>query len=475
VTAAHGYLGEQFFTPEWNLRQDHYREPARFLTEVLETVRAAAPGLALGLRLSADSAAARAVAPALAPLVDYLHVAVGNSATFDGCSGIVPPPPAPRNLIAALTGPFRLGPPLIATSRIVDPVEADEMISRGAADAVGMTRALITDPDMPRKARGGQIRSIMRCIGCNACIAHYHAGTPIRCAQNPRTGRERALPAPAPAAQRLRVAVAGAGPAGLAAAAEAAHAGHEVIIFERTVHIGGQLQLASGTLGHREQAAALRANYQELLDRGNVELRLGAAADADAIAALQPDLVIIATGARPASPQQNLADVELLQVWDVLAGARPKGRVLIADWGGDAAALDCAELLAGEGYEVTLAAGSVVPGETLHQYARNQYLARLARAKVRIEHHLGLHSAGEGVVRFRNIFAPELEHAIEADALLLSLGRVPEDALLAQLREHGNLTVRAAGDCRSPRGLEEAILEGTLAARNDLAANETIS
>jgi len=129
-----------------NLRQDRYHEPARFLTEVLETVRAAAPGLALGLRLSADSPAARAVAPALAPLVDYLHVAVGNSATFDGCSGIVPPPPAPRNLIAPLTGPFRLGPPLIATSRIVDPVEADEMIGRGAADAVGMTRALITDP-----------------------------------------------------------------------------------------------------------------------------------------------------------------------------------------------------------------------------------------------------------------------------------------------------------------------------------------
>ena len=50
-------------------------------------------------------------------------------------------------------------------------------------------------------------------------------------------------------------------------------------------------------------------------------------------------------------------------------------------------------------------------------------------------------------------------------ALLLSLGRVPEDALFAQLRERGNLTVRAAGDCLSPRGLEEAILEGTLAAR----------
>ena len=465
VTGAHGYLGAQFFTPEWNLRQDRYREPARFLTEVLETVRAAAPGLALGLRLSADSAAARAVAPALAPLVDYIHVAVGNSATFDGCSGIVPPPPAPRNLIAPLTGPFKLGPPLMATSRVVDPVEADEMIGRGAADAVGMTRALITDPEMPRKARSGQTSSIVRCIGCNACIAHYHAGTPIRCAQNPRTGRERTLPAPAPAAQRRRLVVAGGGPAGLAAAAEAAQAGHEVIIFERAAHIGGQVQLGSGTPGHREQAAALCANYQALLDRDNVDLRLGATADADVIAALRPDLVIIATGARPAPPHRRLTDVEVLQVWDVLAGVRPRGRVLIADWGGDAAGLDCAELLAGEGYEVTLAAGSVMPGEALHQYARNQYLARLARANVRIEHHIGLHSAGEGVVRFRNIFAPELEHAMETDALLLSLGRVPEDELLTQLRERGGLTVRVAGDCRSPRGLEEAILEGTLAAR----------
>src|SRR6201996_6734192 len=123
VTAAHGYLGEQFFRPEYNLRTDRYGEPARFVTEVLETVRAAAPGLALGVRLSADSQAAQAIAPELAPLVDYLHLAVGNSATFDGCTGIVPPPPSARNLIAEPTAPFRLGPALMATTRIVDPIE----------------------------------------------------------------------------------------------------------------------------------------------------------------------------------------------------------------------------------------------------------------------------------------------------------------------------------------------------------------
>ena len=35
VTAAHGYLGEQFFRPEYNLRSDRYAEPSRFVVEVL--------------------------------------------------------------------------------------------------------------------------------------------------------------------------------------------------------------------------------------------------------------------------------------------------------------------------------------------------------------------------------------------------------------------------------------------------------
>jgi hypothetical protein len=104
-----------------------------------------------------------------------------------------------------------------------------------------------------------------------------------------------------------------------------------------------------------------------------------------------------------------------------------------------------------------------MPGETLHQYVRNSYLGRLSRAAVPIRHYLGLHSASSGEIRFRNIFAPELETVIEADVLALSLGRVPNDDLAEELRQAG-LRVLEAGDCRSPRTIEEAILEGTLAA-----------
>jgi hypothetical protein len=156
----------------------------------------------------------------------------------------------------------------------------------------------------------------------------------------------------------------------------------------------------------------------------------------------------------------------------VLDGSvRPSGRVIVSDWGGDPAGLDGAELLAAVGCEVTLAVGAVMPGESVHQYARNQYLGRLARAGVTIADRHGLVSAAGGEVEFANVFAPELRWSLRADWLVLAHGRVPEDGLEGQLRagtSPGGLVV--AGDCRSPRGLEEAILEGTLAAREGIAA-----
>jgi NADPH-dependent 2,4-dienoyl-CoA reductase/sulfur reductase-like enzyme len=335
-----------------------------------------------------------------------------------------------------------------------------------------MTRALITDPEMPRKARVGESDRVLRCIGCNACIAHYHAETAIRCSMNPRTGRELTLPAPArvAAADRRRVVVIGAGPAGLAAAAEAAAAGHEVLLIERRETIGGQITIAGAAPAHAEQALALTANYASLL--GDVDLALGCVASVDAIVALEPELVVIATGARPAPARHVLNRIEVVQAWEVLDGsARLSGRVIVSDWGGDPAALDCAEMLAAAGCEVTIAVGAVMPGETVHQYARNQYLGRLARAGVTIADRHGLVSAADGEVEFANVFAPELRSWLRADALVLSHGRVPEDALEQQLRSRAlPVPVVAAGDCRSPRGLEEAILEGTLAVRDGLAA-----
>jgi len=470
ISAAHNYLAAQFFTPGLNRRDDEWAEPGRFLVAVLEAVRRAARGLALGVRLSADSEAARNVVGELARRVDYVSIALGESSTYLGAMGIVPPPPFPENAIGDYAG-FRVGPPLVGTSRIVDPVAADRLVAGGAFEAVGMTRALITDPDLPRKAADGALDDVLRCIGCNACIAHYHTGTPIACTQNPRTGRERTLPRPEHAAERRRILVVGAGPGGLAAAAEAGAAGHEVVVLERADRIGGQLALASAAPMHEEVALALTRNYERLLAGGGVELRLGTEADVDTVAGLSPDLVVVATGARPYVPDVPLEGVATVQAWDVLAGPLPTGRrVVVADWGGDASGLASAELLARAGNDVVLAVGSATLGETLHQYQRSLYAQRLYRARVEILHHLELVAAEPGAVRFCNLFAPDLETALPADLLVLALGRVPERALAEELAARG-LPVKEVGDCLGPRSAEEAILEGTVAAA-DLAVTK---
>jgi 2,4-dienoyl-CoA reductase-like NADH-dependent reductase (Old Yellow Enzyme family)/thioredoxin reductase len=465
ISAAHEYLAAQFFTPALNRREDEWAEPARLLLEVLAAVRGAAPGLALGVRLSADSQAAQAVAADVAAHADYLSIALGASSTYRGSTGIVPPPPVPENAIATQAAPFRVGPPLVATSRIVDPVEADQLLAGGRCDATGMTRALITDPELPRKAREGLLDDVLRCIGCNACIAHYHAGTPIACAQNPRTGRERTMGPPARRAARRRIAVVGGGPAGLAAAAEAGAAGHEVVLLERLDRLGGQVALAGAAPMHAELARTLARNYQRLLKAANVEIRLEVEADSASVAALAADAVIIAAGARPYEPDLPLAGVDVVQAWDVLRGPRPRGRrALVADWGGDASGLACAELLDAAGNDVTVAVGSAALGETLHQYQRNLYAARLYRVGVRFQHHFELVGAEGGQVRFHNLFAPELEAELPADLLVLAMGRVPERALADALADAGP-EVHEAGDCLGPRGLEEAVLEGTLGAQ----------
>ena len=399
ISAAHRYLLAQFMAPELNHRDDRWAHGTSLLEAVVAAVRDAAPGLALGVRLTADDPVSPAAAEAIGERVDYLSLALGDSSTYHGSSGIAPPPgPSDRPEIVALTGPYRPPPPIIATTRITDPAVAERALAAGAADAVGMTRALITDPDLPRKAAQGRLESILRCIGCNVCISHYHAGTPIACGQNPRTGRERTLPRVSEAARPHRLAVVGAGPAGLAAAAELAAAGHRVVVFERGGTVGGQIALAGAAPAHRELAARLRENYAWLAEDPRVELRLGTEAGLEELRADAPDAIVVATGARPYEPSLDTGGVRTVQAWDVLAAERPPdGRqVVVADWGGGAIGLDAAEVLAADGRSVRFVTAAAAVGETLHQYARNDHLARLYRQGAKVDPHLELAGAEDG-------------------------------------------------------------------------------
>jgi hypothetical protein len=73
---------------------------------------------------------------------------------------------------------------------------------------------------------------------------------------------------------------------------------------------------------------------------------------------------------------------------------------------------------------------------------------------------LVLKAGGAGL---RHIFSGRPSSLGAARSLVLAQGRVPNDELWAVLEEHPG-AIRA-GDVQGPRTLEEAVLEGTLAAR----------
>jgi 2,4-dienoyl-CoA reductase-like NADH-dependent reductase (Old Yellow Enzyme family) len=478
VSMAHGYLPAQFFSALSNRRDDSYGLAARtrFAAEVMSAIREATDSrIALGARLSADELVPGGLGPDDAAeiaqelhdagLVDFVSLALGHSAFPAASTWIAPPPPADLDAIADPAAAVRRAVrdvTLIATTRVLDLEHAEAMIAAGACDLVGMTRAHIADPELIAKTEAGRADTLIECVGCNqACIGHYHAGVPIGCAVNPRTGRERTLQSPTPRQAGRRVLVMGAGPAGAAAALEAAAAGDEVTLVEREPEIGGQLRLAGLAPAHRELWERYRRSTLARLRVAAVALELST--HADAAVAAEFDAVVLAAGARPYRPPlPDRTRCAVVDAWDAIrTPADITGPVLVADWGGGWDGLDAAERLAEAGLDVTLACAAPVPGETLHQYQRNLYLARLDHLGVTIMHHTELTADGDDLT-LRHVFSGRSQALPETTAtLVMAQGRVPADELWPELEQHPG-AVRA-GDVLGPRTLEEAVLEGTMA------------
>jgi 2,4-dienoyl-CoA reductase-like NADH-dependent reductase (Old Yellow Enzyme family) len=481
LCASHGYLPTQFLSARSNRRDDAWGGDAerrlRYVREALLAMRrGAGDGMAVGIRLSADESIPEgrhapetaAILRTLAGegLIDYASTVIGDSANYVGAAWIVPPPPIERDAIWAPASALHegLGVPLIATSRVHEPSEAEALLATGAADAVGMTRALIADPDLPRRMLQGDESARILCTGCNqGCIGHYHLGLTISCLQNPRTGRELTLPEATPQAGS-RVAVIGGGPAGMAAAVAAARAGAEVTLFEAAAELGGQFALAGRAPAHRETAARFHADWTRRLTAAGVDVRLATRVESSESVGEGADRVIVATGAVAHCPELTAPPgVAVVEGWEAIRDpGSSAGPVLVADWGGGWTGLDAAEVLAGAGARVWLAVAAPIVGETVHQYQRVFYLARLERLGVTILHHRELVDApGGAVLRSLWTHAPEpLPDGVRT--LVLALGREPVDGLVHDCSERA-LPCIAVGDCRGARSLEEAILEGTAA------------
>jgi 2,4-dienoyl-CoA reductase-like NADH-dependent reductase (Old Yellow Enzyme family)/thioredoxin reductase len=488
IVASHGYLPAQFLNPRVNVRTDAYggspENRLRFLRETLAAVRAAlGSGAVVGLRISIDELTPEGLTPdeslaALAALdgdgtLDYVSVVAGTSATLGGSDHIVPPMTIPNGYTVPLAAAAKavVGVPVLVAGRVNQPQEAERILELGQADAVAMTRALICDPLLPAKAAAGRIDEIRACVGCNqACIGHFHAGYPISCIQYPESGRELEFGGRSmvPAGARRRVMVVGGGPAGLKAAAVAAERGHEVTLHEAAVRVGGQVLLAEELPGRAEFGGVV-TNLRGEADRAGVRIVTGSHVDAALVAVEGPDVVIVATGARPYRPVLELAnDPPVFDAWQVIRGATPPaGRVVVVDWRCDWVGPGVAQLLAQAGRRVTLAVNGYAPGFRLQQYVRDATIAALARAHVDVITLVRPFGYDGGAVFLQHTLTGEAVVVEDVAALVLATGHAPEASLLDELTGRDDLRsaagrpigVHGVGDCLTPRTVEEAVLD----------------
>jgi hypothetical protein len=113
-------------------------------------------------------------------------------------------------------------------------------------------------------------------------------------------------------------------------------------------------------------------------------------------------------------------------------------------------------VLAEQGLEVTLACAAPCPGDDLHQYQRNLYLARFDERGIEILHHTEVTADG-----LRHLFSGRTRPLPPVGTIVYAQGRAPDDALWPALEAVPG-RVRA-GDVLGPRTAEEATLEGVTA------------
>ena len=293
LSASHGYLLQQSFTPAYNHRTDEWGEPLAFIAAVIRAIRdRVGRRPVLGVRMSADDfltpergglgpKGLLEVAHALGAtgLVDYLNQSEGSRAAHYGRS--IGTFHHPHGEFLPLAGALReaAGLPLIGTGKITTPELAEHALTDGSCDLVAMTRQQIADPDFVSKVRSGRSQRIRPCVGANqGCVDRMVGALPITCFHNPDVGRERRADAVEAAVTPRTVLIVGGGPGGLKAAEVAARRGHHVVLVERSSALGGRLRLA----GYGAKQELLKAvdwvlAEIELLD---VDVRLGTEVDA---------------------------------------------------------------------------------------------------------------------------------------------------------------------------------------------------
>ncbi|HTY53974.1 MAG TPA: FAD-dependent oxidoreductase [Candidatus Binataceae bacterium] len=475
IHGAHGYLITGFMSPYSNHRSDEFggtfENRMRFPLAIVRRCRElVGPRFPLLFRYNADDGVPKGItldeAIRFAQMleaagIDAHHVTASIGESWELCE---PPIYVARGSLVHLAEAVKkvAKKPVIAVGGIDVPLAA-EVVRSGKADIIAMGRAFLADPYFPGKGASEDIRSIRPCIRCNeSCLNGEMTARPQRCDVNFLCGRETNYPM-TPAIVKRRVVVIGGGAAGMEAARVAKLRGHDVVLFEKSSGLGGQLNLAA-LLGFKEDLRTLMNNLAYQIEQAGIDIRMNCEATKERIAELKPDALIVACGVE--SIIRDVAGVELPHVAfpvDLLEmKANAGNRVIVV--GGGWLGCDISVFLARLGKEVILttkkgSTDDLIP--ELEPFTRKVFINMMESAGVKVR---GQHQLVE-ITKRGAVFDVAGSESVEigADTVVPAWGFRPNrqfNELAAGLAPYH----RFVGDCVRLANLRESIWPGFLAA-----------
>ncbi len=337
------------------------------------------------------------------------------------------------------------------------------MLAEGQADAVVMTRALVSDPALPRKIAEPAAEPVRPHVGMTRYFSvQGDWNRPLGDLANPRAGREALLPPPLLAASAPQaMLVVGGGPAGLEAAHTLARLGHRVTLREARPVLGGMATVLADTVEARAEFAPLVAYHGALLPRLGVELRTGAPVAADEPGLDAYHTVYVATGAtapQPALPGGGL----VLTPRTLLSEAPPlpapeAGRVAVLDSEGGFRMANAVEWLLARGYGVDIITEDLFVGRELVESAEFLWFPRIAQQGAAQSPHLRALAYDGRALRCEERFSGAERTFGPVAFVVAAAPEQPADALADALRARHPRVV-TLGDARTPRLMGEAIL-----------------
>jgi len=379
--------------------------------------------------------------------------------------------------------------PIVAVGRYSSPDLMAEVIGSGAVDLIGSARQAIAGPFLPRKIAEGRLDEIRECTGSNVCILREEVFNQIGCVQNATAGEEyrrgwHPESFPATADPDRSVLIVGAGPAGMECAVVLGQRGFSAVhLVEADTEIGGRLRWTRRlpTLGDWGRIVDWRAI--QLARLPGVQVITGRRLTAAEILDYGADLVVIATGSTwrgdglqtghpDAIPGADPGLPHVFTPEQACAGKRPPARrVLVYDADGYYVAPGVAELLAREGFEVSLVTTFDVVSPVSDQTLEGDMLrAHLHRAGVSVRTSTTIAGIDAGSVTGPDRHSEPWSAA--CDGIVLVTQQAPQDTLYVELATDppklavaGISGLYCIGDAVAPRMISEAIFDGHRLAR----------